>query len=112
MDGRTKSSTGVRRVLGLSTSTLISICQTIKNVKTFFSQRRKAMFLFKKIITIILLVLTLGGLLAGKWVGPFLSKILSNIISTPVGAVLTTIALIVFVITIINFIINLARIKT
>lgn len=76
------------------------------------TQRRKAMFILKKIITIVLLVLTLGGLLAGKWVGPFLSKILSKIIATPVGAVLTTLALIVFTITIINFVINLARIKT
>lgn len=67
--------------------------------------------ILKKIVTIILLVLTAGGLIAGKWVGPFLNNILSKVISTPVGAVLCSIALIVFVINIVNFIIDLGRIR-
>lgn len=67
--------------------------------------------LFKRIITIILLVLTAGGLIAGKWVGPVLNKLLSKVIATPVGAVLCSIALIVFVINIVNFIIDLGRIR-
>jgi len=67
--------------------------------------------IFKKIVTIILLVLTAGGLIAGKWVGPFLNNILSKVISTQVGSVLCSIALIVFVINIVNFIIDLGRIR-
>lgn len=69
------------------------------------------MFVVKKILTIMLLVLTLGSLIAGKWVGPFLSKILGALISSPTGAIFTALALIVFVAVVINTLLNLVKIK-
>jgi len=63
------------------------------------------------IVSIILIIVTIGGFLFSGIVGPILAKILNPLIANPIGAVLVTVALLVFIINIVNGLINLGRIN-
>ena len=62
------------------------------------------------IISIILIVVAIGGFIFSDFFGPILQKVLIPLIENPMGAVLVTIAILVFVINIVNGLINLGRI--
>lgn len=64
------------------------------------------------ILSIILIVVALGGFMFSGVVGPVLKKFLIPLINNPMGAVLVTIAILVFVINIVNGLINLGRIDS
>lgn len=62
------------------------------------------------ILSIILIVVAIGGFIFSNFFGPILQKVLIPLIENPMGAVLVTIAILVFVINIVNGLINLGRI--
>jgi len=64
-----------------------------------------------RIISIVLLIIAVGGLIFSKWVGPWLQTAIGWITQTPFGAIIVMMSLLVFIANIINWLVNLGRIR-
>lgn len=64
------------------------------------------------ILSIILIIVAIGGFIFSDFFGPILRKVLLPLIDNPMGSVLVTIAILVFIINIVNGLINLGRIDS